>query len=124
MARDKFHNNIMVLKEADIKLTSDQRKLLKELKPNEPDLKIKVKEMNLNTQVYKGIPLRLINRKDYHSKDAKRYVINETNQNIWIPNCYLTENGTIKPGVDLSFMLNTRHFYNKLNKAYKINFEA
>lgn len=59
---------------------------------------------NLEDQYYRGLPLRLINRQDYKFKNAKRYVINNTNQNIWIPNTYLLEDGTIKPGVDIMFI--------------------
>lgn len=57
--------------------------------------------MNLKTQYYKGLPLKLINRKDYANRKAKRFIINNTNQNIWIPNSYLMEDGTIKDNVDL-----------------------
>lgn len=125
IARDEAHNNIMVLKQAGIKITPEERKLLKEQGLRKDKVKpkpLKIK-LNLNTQVYKGIPLRLIDRKDYHTKNAMRYIINETNQNIWIPKCYLKEDGTIKSGVNLSFIFNTKQFQNKLKKAYDIRFE-
>lgn len=51
--------------------------------------------MNYETQYYKGIPLNLIKRK-YGNRNAKRFVINHTNQNVWIPNKHLEEDGTIK----------------------------
>lgn len=60
--------------------------------------------MNLNMQYYKGLPLRLIDRKDYKYKNAKRYTINNTNQNIWIPNQFLKNDGTIKENADLMFI--------------------
>ncbi len=60
--------------------------------------------MNLKTQYYKGLPLRLIDRKDYKHKKAKRFVINDTNQNVWIPNYYLLDDGTIKSNVDIMFI--------------------
>lgn len=60
--------------------------------------------MNLKTQYYKGLPLRLIDRKDYKYKKAKRFVINDTNQNVWIPNYYLLDDGTIKSNVDIMFI--------------------
>lgn len=59
---------------------------------------------NLVTQFYKHIPLRLIKRKDYSAKKAKRFIINETNQNIWIPNRHLEEDGTIKQGENLDYI--------------------
>lgn len=55
--------------------------------------------MNYDTQLYRGLPLRLIRRSDYKHKNAKRYIINETNQNLWIPNKYLLDDG-----VDLMFI--------------------
>lgn len=44
--------------------------------------------MNYETQYYKGIPLNLVRRK-YGNRNAKRFVINHTNQNVWIPNKHL-----------------------------------
>ena len=65
---------------------------------------MKNKKYNLETQYYRGLPLKLIPRKDYPFKEAKRFIINNTNQNIWIPNKYLLEDGTIKDNVDLMFI--------------------
>lgn len=61
------------------------------------------KYLNFDTQYYKGIPLNLIDRK-YGDMRAKRYIINGTNQNVWIPNKHLTDGGTIKPGEDLDYV--------------------
>lgn len=61
--------------------------------------------MNLETQYYNGIPLNLINRK-YGDRKAKRYVINHTNQNVWIPNKHLLSDGTIKRGENLDYIFN------------------
>lgn len=60
-------------------------------------------KLNLNEQEYKGIKLRLINRK-YDNYNAKRFIINNTNQNVWIPNKHLTENGTIKENENLDYI--------------------
>lgn len=59
--------------------------------------------MNYKTQYYKEIPLNLVNRK-YANMKAKRYVINHTNQNVWIPNKHLTDDGTIKPTENLDYI--------------------
>lgn len=59
--------------------------------------------MNLDTQYYKGIPIRLIDR-NYGSRNAKQYVINETNQNVWIPNKHLAEDGTILPNENIDYV--------------------
>lgn len=61
--------------------------------------------MNFETQYYNGIPLNLIDRK-YGSRKAKRYVINHTNQNVWIPNKHLESDGTIKEGENLDYIFN------------------
>lgn len=60
---------------------------------------------NYSVQRFAGVDLRLINR-NYRNYNAKRYLINNSNQNIWIPNCYLEEDGTIKGSADLSFIFN------------------
>ena len=59
--------------------------------------------MNYKTQYYKGIPLNLICRK-YGDRKAKRFVINNTNQNVWIPNKHLDEMGNIKNGEDIDYI--------------------
>lgn len=61
-------------------------------------------EFNLQTQNYKGIPLMLIARKDYDSKAAKRFTLNGTNQNVWIPNRHLETDGTIKLGENIDYV--------------------
>ena len=60
--------------------------------------------MNYDAQNYKGIPLRLIDRK-YDNYKAKRFTINGTNQNVWIPNKHLTDDGTIKDGENIDYVL-------------------
>lgn len=78
-----------------------------------------MKKYNQETQYYRGLPLRLIVRKDYYRMKAKRFIINETNQNVWIPNVYLLDDGTIKDNVDLMFIF--RKAKRKLELAgYKI----
>lgn len=59
--------------------------------------------MNYNTQYYKGIPLKLISR-NYTGRKAKRYTINNTNQNVWIPNKHLAADGTIYPGTNIDYV--------------------
>ena len=68
-------------------------------------------QFNTETQFYRGIPLLLIERYDYHTKKAKRFTMNGTNQNVWIPNQYLLEDGTINPEANLDFV-----FFNRLNQ--------
>lgn len=59
--------------------------------------------MNYSTQYYKGIPLQLINR-NYGKRLAKRFAINGTNQNVWIPNKHLDDDGNIIPGEDIDYV--------------------
>ncbi|HLO11317.1 MAG TPA: hypothetical protein VK190_03550 [Pseudoneobacillus sp.] len=70
--------------------------------------------MNYGLQEYKSIPIKLINRK-YGDRNAKRYVINGTNQNVWIPNKHLLEDGTIKSGENIDYIF--RRALNQLNIA-------
>ena len=70
--------------------------------------------MNYRCQYYKGIPIRLINR-NYKNKNAKRYIINETNQNVWIPNKHLEDDGTIKNGENIDYVF--RKSVNQLTLA-------
>lgn len=73
--------------------------------------------MNTNQQFYKGIPVKLIKRKDYANRKAKRYIIGNSNQNVWIPNKHLTEDGTIKDGENLDYIFNRARKENKLRYA-------
>ncbi len=54
-------------------------------------------------QYYKGIKLQLIDRK-YGDRKAKRFTINGTNQNVWIPNKHLSEDGVIKTGENIDYV--------------------
>jgi hypothetical protein len=62
-----------------------------------------IQVMNFSAQNYKGIQLRLIKR-NYKGYAAKRYLINDTNQNVWIPNKHLMDDGTIKISDDLDYI--------------------
>lgn len=72
--------------------------------------------LNLQKQFYKDIPLKLINR-NYENYKAKRFVINDTNQNIWIPNIYLEPDGTLKKNINLDFIFDKQETKNKLKLA-------
>ena len=61
-------------------------------------------KLNFDVQYYKGIPLRLINRSYSSSCNAKRYTINNTNQNVWIPNKHLMPDGTIKESENIDYI--------------------
>lgn len=60
-------------------------------------------ELNTETQYYKGIPIRLIIR-NYSGYNAKRYTLNGTSQNVWIPNKFLREDGTLMNGRNIDFV--------------------
>ena len=59
--------------------------------------------MNFETQNYKGINIKLINRK-YKNAKAYRYILNGTNQNVWIPKKHLLEDGTLKPNENIDYV--------------------
>jgi hypothetical protein len=79
-------------------------------------------KLNLCNQEYKGIHIRLIDR-GYSSDDkAKRYLLivpdglkAQTNQNVWIPNKHLEEDGTLKPGENIDYVF--RKAQNQLEYA-------
>lgn len=62
---------------------------------------------NTDMQYYKNVPLRLIVYTEQHFArlKAKRFTINNTNQNIWIPNTYLEPDGTIKNDINIDFIM-------------------
>lgn len=59
--------------------------------------------MNYETQYYKNIPLKLIKR-NYKGMNAKRFTLNNTNQNVWIPNKHLLDDGTIISSENLDYI--------------------
>lgn len=61
-------------------------------------------KLNLGLQAYKGIPFQLIDRRDYPMRQAKRYTLNGTNQNVWIPNKHLMPDGTVIPGENIDYV--------------------
>lgn len=68
-------------------------------------------DRNFKIQYYKGIPLKQIDR-GYGSRKARRFVINHTNQNCWIPLKHLEPDGTIKQKQDIDYVVigNKRQF--------------
>ncbi|QOY37076.1 hypothetical protein AWH56_005390 [Anaerobacillus isosaccharinicus] len=59
--------------------------------------------MNKLIQFYKGIRLELIKR-NYKGYLAKRFTLNGTNQNVWIPNKHLEPNGALKEGENIDYV--------------------
>ena len=60
-------------------------------------------KLNTEPQDYRGIQLRLIVR-NYSNYKAKRFTLNGANQNVWIPNKHLEEDGTIRAGENLDYV--------------------
>lgn len=63
--------------------------------------------LNTKTQMYKNKRMRLIVKKDYSTKNAKAFIVDEEST-IWISNMYLSKDGTLKPDCDLD------HIFNKI----------
>lgn len=59
--------------------------------------------MDSMIQTYKGIHLKLIQR-NYEGYAAKRFTLGGTNQNVWIPNKHLEDDGTIKTGENIDYV--------------------
>lgn len=79
--------------------------------------KIKAKNLNLNTQYYKGIPITQIRRVDYNFQKARRFLLGKSNQNVWIPNCYLELDGTLKENINIDFVFKKAYIQKKLEYA-------
>lgn len=60
-------------------------------------------QRNFGLQYYKGIPLQQIDR-GYGDAKARRFAMNHTNQNVWIPCKHLEVDGTIKPNEDIDYV--------------------
>lgn len=58
---------------------------------------------NFKVQNYKGIPLKQIDR-GYGKARARRFTMNHTNQNVWIPCKHLEPDGTIKSNEDIDYV--------------------
>lgn len=71
-------------------------------------------ELNLSPQSYKQYTFTLMARPDYGIKKAKRFRINNSYQNVWIPNKHLEADGTIKQGENIDYIVNSYEFRHKL----------
>lgn len=75
---------------------------------------------NFDIQYYKDIPLQQIDR-GYGQAKARRFTINNTNQNIWIPMTYLRPNGTLKNNIDIDWIfVKEKNSLKKAGLAIKI----
>lgn len=81
------------------------------------EVKIKAKNLNLKQQFYKGIPITQIRRVDYNFQGARRFLLGKSNQNVWIPNCYLELDGTLKENINIDFVFKKAYIQKKLEYA-------
>ena len=61
-------------------------------------------QYNFSDQYYKGIKLKLIRRNYPETQKAKRFIIEGTNQNVWIPNRHLEPDATIKQEENIDYI--------------------
>lgn len=77
---------------------------------------------NDKKQFYKGIRIRLIPYalEYYLKKKAKRFELGERRygQNIWIPNKYLEDDGTLKPNINIDFVMYEAYRQKKFEYAH------
>lgn len=64
--------------------------------------------MNYQVQEYKEKYLLRLLKRDYIGYKAKRFKFLYTDANVWIPNSYLGDDGTIKPNANLDWIFD-RH---------------
>ena len=55
--------------------------------------------------------------KDYAYKQAKRFTINNTNQDVWISNKHLLMDGTIRKEANLDYIISKARLQNNLKYA-------
>ena len=86
-------------------------------------MKQKIIKLNLEPQYYKGVTILLIKR-NYNDYKAKRYMLGSrsSGQNVWIPNAYLEEDGTLKPNINIDFIFIKANLDGKFKKAGLSNF--
>lgn len=80
---------------------------------------------NTEIQFYKGIKIRLIEYTKNHFArlKAKRYLLisdidtPHPTQNLWIPNVYLKEDGTLKQNINIDFVFRKAMRQNKFKYA-------
>ena len=76
---------------------------------------------NNNIQFYKGVPIRLIVYTDKHFArlNAKRFILGDmkSKQNVWIPNCYLEPDGTLKANINIDFIFKKAYQQGKFSYA-------
>ena len=76
---------------------------------------------NNQLQYYKGVQVKLIiyTQKHFDCLKAKRFMLGDPkyNQNIWIPNCYLQQDGTIRSDVNIDFVFKTAYMQKKFAYA-------
>ena len=58
---------------------------------------------NFETQYYRGLPLKQVDR-GYGPARARRFILNDTSQNVWIPCKHLHGDGTILPNEDIDYV--------------------
>ena len=80
---------------------------------------------NTSIQIYRNIHIRLIEYtpKHFARLRAKRFLLvkpvenDYPSQNIWIPNAYLQEDGTLKPYINIDFVFRTAALQRKFKYA-------
>lgn len=80
---------------------------------------------NTSIQIYRNIHIRLIEYTPEHFArlKAKRFLLinpkskENPSQNVWIPNAYLQDNGTLKPYINIDFVFRTAALQRKFKYA-------
>lgn len=81
----------------------------------------KKQNYNFAVQFYKGVPISLMDysAEYYATRSAKRFHLGDKRygQNIWIPNTYLEQDGTLKQGVNIDFVFRKAYQQRKFQYA-------
>lgn len=74
-------------------------------------------DLNVKTQYYKSIPLKLSARNSYTNRKAMKFEINNSIQSVWIPKKHLYDDGTIKPNENIDYVFCKKQNRHKLELA-------
>lgn len=74
-------------------------------------------EINTGDQYYQDVKINCIAR-TYGDRKAMRFILNGSNQNLWIPKKYLKADGTLKDGVNLDWLFYSKNNYRKIEISH------
>lgn len=74
---------------------------------------------------YKGLALRRFRERNSHTETelAVRFILNDTNQNVWIPKRHLDNTGRLIPGENVDYVFAGMNDRKKQLAGFRVMFE-